>query len=104
MFICEYLSEKWENAQQSLFGYDLHPICLGLTFTGLQSFKPFVLHISAAGSAAVPVPITARSTTTHPTRFLKRAALWARHRVGLSDGWRADWASGYELSFRVRPT
>ena len=59
----------------------------GLTFTGLQAFKPPVLHISVAGSSAVLVPSTAGSATTDSTGFLERAALWARYRIRISDRW-----------------
>ena len=80
----------------------MHVIPLALTFAGLQTFKPPVLHVSIAGSSADLVPSTTGSAATDSTGFLERAALWARHHIidRGSDGWRADWGAGYELSFR----
>ena len=55
-------------------------ICLGLTFAGLQAFKPPVFHISVASSSAVLEPSTAGSTTTISAGFLKRTTLLACQR------------------------
>ena len=53
-------------------------IYFGLTFAGLQPFKPLVLHISVASSSAVLVPSTAGCATTDSAGFLERATLGAR--------------------------
>ena len=68
-------------------------VSMKLTFTSLHALKPLVVNVSVAGTSAVLIPSTARSTTTDSAGFLECAALWARNRI--TDGWddkrRADW-------------
>ena len=82
-----------------------HP-CLELTCAGLHALSPSVLRVSATGASTVLVPSTTSSATTDSAGFLKRAALWASHRISdrWGDGLCAGWGSGYELSFRDWPT
>ena len=54
---------------------------LGLTFAGLDAFKPSVTSVSVAGTSTILIPSTARSATTGSAGFQERAALWARHRI-----------------------
>ena len=86
--------------------YPRYGVSRELTFAGRHAVNPLVINIFVASTSAVLKPSTARSATTDSAGFLKRAALWARHRISdrWDDGWRADWGSGYELSFSDWPT
>ena len=84
----------------------MHAIFLALTFAGLQTFRPPVLHNFITGPSAVLVPSTPGSATTDSARFLERTALWAGHRISdrWGDRWRTDWSPGDELSFGIWAT
>ena len=59
----------------------MHALSLELTFASLDALKPPVISVSVAGTSAVLIPSTARSATTDSAGFLKRAALFTRHRI-----------------------
>ena len=63
----------------------LHGFSLGLTFAGLDAFKPPVLRVPVADTSTILVPSTTRSATTDSAGFLKRAALWTHRLTGRGD-------------------
>ena len=65
-------------------------IHFGLTFAGIQSFKPTVTYVSVASTATVLIPRTTRSTATDSPRFLEYTAVWTCHNRR-EDAWRGEW-------------
>ena len=76
----------------------LHASNLELTFTRLGAHHPRVFNLSVASTSTLPIPSTARSTTTDSAGFLERAAFWARRRRR-GVGWRESWHANYEFPF-----
>ena len=60
-----------------------------------------MVSVSVAGTSALFIPSTARSTTTDFAGFLERATLWAHHLIGGGDcscdraDWFGDWRADY---------
>ena len=67
----------------------IHTDCLALTFAGLYTLEPPVIHVSSIGTSALLKPNTARSATAGSARFFERAALRTRQCISdrQDEGW-----------------
>ena len=89
VYIQTCIKTKREKARsnRSLLVQHEGVVGIGLTFAGLHALKPAVISVAVAGTSAVFIPSTSRSTTTGSGGVLECTTLWAHHIASRGDGY-----------------